>query len=113
VVGELPPEGAVLAGVVAPLDGDVAALDGDVEPLPEVSVPLVEVLLELVTVLVAATAGGVVGTLNAGAPLVSVPEPPPPQAVSPRPIASASTTAGNDRDVRAPGRLMASGPVPR
>ena len=114
MVGELPPDGVVLAGVVAPLDGDVAPLEGEVAPLLDVSVPLVDVLLELVTVVVAATAGGVVGTVKVGTPAVSaVPVPPPPQAARPRPNAIASTTAGNDLDVRAPGRVMTSGPVPR
>jgi hypothetical protein len=113
VVGELPPDGVVLAGVVAPLDGVVAPLDGEVEPLADVPVPLVEELLELVVVVavLAATAGGVLGTLNCGAPEVSaVPVPPPPQAASPTPATIASTIAPADLDLRAPGRLTASGP---
>jgi hypothetical protein len=116
VVGELPPDGVVLAGVVAPLDGVVAPLDGEVEPLADVPVPLVEELLELVVVVavLAATAGGVLGTLNCGAPEVSaVPVPPPPQAASPTPARIASTIAPADLDLRAPGRLTASRPVPR
>jgi hypothetical protein len=114
VVGELPPEGVVLAGVVAPLDGDVEPLDGEVEPLADVPVPLVEDLLELVVVVVvAATAGGVLGTLNCGAPAVSaVPVPPPPQAASPSPMTIESTIALTDLGLRAPGRLIPSGPVP-
>jgi hypothetical protein len=112
--GGLPPEGVVLAGVVAPLDGDVAPLDGEVEPLVAVPVPLVDELLEVVAVVVAATAGGVLGTLNCGAPAVSaVPVPPPPQAASPSPIAIESTIAGRYLDTRAPGWSMTPGPVPR
>ncbi|HEX3978541.1 MAG TPA: hypothetical protein VHW96_19885 [Solirubrobacteraceae bacterium] len=113
--GALPPEGVVLAGVVAPLDGVVAPLDGgDVDPLAVVPVPLVDELLEVVVVVVAATAGGVVGTLNAGAPAVSaVPVPPPPQAARPNPMAIASTIAGSHLDRRGPTRLMTRGGVPR
>jgi hypothetical protein len=100
--GALPPEGVVLAGVVAPLDGDVAPLDGDDDPLAAVPVPLVDELLEVVVVVVTAATGGVVGTLNAGAPAVSaVPVPPPPQAAIPKPMAIESTIAGTDLDLRA------------
>ena len=116
MVGEPPPEGVVAAGVGAPLDGELPPLDdGVVAPLLAVPVPLVEVLLvEVVLELeLAATAGGAVGTLKAGAPLVSVPVPPPPHAAKPRPIAMASATAGKNLAVRAPGRLMSSGPAPR
>ncbi len=113
-VGELPPEGVVLAGVVAPLDGEVAPLDGEVAPLAVVPVPVVDDLLEVVVVVVAATAGGVVGTLKAGTPEVSaVPVPPPPQAAIPSPTATESTIAGTDLDLRAPGGLVTRGPVPR
>ena len=97
--GALPPEGVVLAGVVAPLDGVVAPLDGDADPLVAVPEPLVDELLEVVVVVVAATAGGVVGTVNADAPAVSVvPVFPPPQAASPSPMAIASAIAGTDLD---------------
>jgi hypothetical protein len=101
-VGELPPDGVVLAGVVAPLDGVVAPLDGDVDPLAVVPVPVVDELLEVLVVVAGATAGGVLGTLNAGTPAVSaVPVPPPPQAASPNPTAIESTIAGTDLDLRA------------
>ena len=40
-VGALPPDGVVLAGVVAPLEGEVAPLDGAEDPLVVVPVPLV------------------------------------------------------------------------
>ncbi len=112
--GALPPDGVVPAGVVAPLDGDVEPLDGALEPLVDVPVVLVEELVEVVALLAGATAGGVVGTLNAGVPAVSaVPVPPPPQAASPRPNAIESTTAPTDLDLRAPRGLMPAGPAPR
>jgi hypothetical protein len=104
----------VPAGVVAPLDGGVAPLDGDVDPLAVVPVPLVDELLDVVVVVVTATAGGVVGTLNAGAPAVpAVPVPPPPQAASPKPTRIESAIAGRDLDLRGPDRLMTRGPVRR
>jgi hypothetical protein len=104
----VPPDGAVLAGVVAPPEGELPPLDGVVAPPDDVLVPLVDVLLEVV-LLVAATAGGAVGTLNWGAPAVSaVPVPPPPQAASPSPTAIESTIAGTARDLRAPRRALPS-----
>ena len=107
-VGELPPEGVVLAGVVAPLDGVVAPLEGVVEPVGAVPVLEVDVLLDVVEVeVLAATAGGAVGTLNCGAPVVSaVPVPPPPQAASPSPMATEIAIAGKDLDLRVPSWLM-------
>jgi hypothetical protein len=104
----------VVAGVVAPLEGALPPLDGDAAPLALVSVALVELLLEdVVVAVVEATAGAAVGTVNCGTPVVSVPVPPPPQAASPTPIAMAAAIAGSDLNVRAPGRLIPSGPVPR
>jgi hypothetical protein len=113
-VGELPPDGVVPAGVVAPLlAGVVAPLDGEVDPPDVVPVPLEEVLLVLVVGVVAPTAGAAVGTLNCGTPVVSVvPVPPPPQAASPSPSAMASTVAGIDLDLRTAG-VDASGSTPR
>jgi hypothetical protein len=116
VVGELPPDGVVPEGELPPLDGVVAPLDGDVEPLlGVVPVPLLEELLVVEFVAVFATTdGGVVGTLNCGAPAVfAVPVPPPPQAASPSPEMIDTATAARDLDLRAPGRLMTPGPVPR
>jgi hypothetical protein len=115
-VAELPPDGVVPEGVAAPLDGEVDPLDGVVEPLGVVPVPVLEVELveEEDEELVAPAGTTAVGTLNAGAPAVSpVPVPPPPQAARPTPAPMASRVAAADLILRAPGRLMAPGPVPR
>lgn len=102
-VGELPPDGVVLAGVVAPPEGEVAPLDGAEDPLVVVPVPVVEVV-EVVALVVAATTAAAVGTVNGGTPAVSaVPVPPPPQAARPSPMATESTIAERDLGLRAPG----------
>ena len=116
-MGEPPLEGVVAPEAeLPPLDGVVAPLEGEVEPLLGV-VPVLlldEVLEEEVVALLAAIAGGVVGTVNCGAPAVSaVPVPPPPQAASPRAATIDTAMAAIDLDLRAPGRLMTPGPVPR
>lgn len=116
-MAELPPDGVVPDGVVPPLDGEVDPLEGEVDPLGVVPVPVVEELLDellLETFEEALPAGTAVGTLNCGTPAVSpVPVPPPPQAASPTPAPTASRGAAVDLSLRAPGRLMAPGPVPR
>jgi hypothetical protein len=108
-VGEPPPDGVV--GELPPLDGVVAPLDGEVDPL--LGVVPVELLEEVVedevafVALLATADGGVVGTVNCGAPAVSaVPVPPPPQAASPNPATIDTATAAIDLKLRAPGRLM-------
>jgi hypothetical protein len=93
-----------------PEDGDVDPPDDvSVEPLALVSVPVVDVLLDVVVVeeVLAATAGGLDGTLKAGEPVVSaVPVPPPPQAARPTATAIESAATGRDLDLRAPIWLM-------
>jgi hypothetical protein len=108
-VAELPPDGVVPAGVVAPPDGDVDPPDGVVDPLGVVPVVLEEELVEEEEdeEFAAPDGVGAVGTLNCGTPAVSpVPVPPPPQAARPTPAATARTVAAMDLDLRATGRLM-------
>jgi hypothetical protein len=115
-VGELPPEGVVLCGVVAPpLDGVVAPLEGEVDPpLWVVPVPLVEVVVALLADGVVPTEGADVGTLNCGTPAVSVvPVPPPPQAASPSPNAIATTVAAAALNLPGAGSLRTSASMPR
>jgi len=103
-VGELPPDGVVLAGVVAPLEGEVAPLDGAEDPLVVVPVPVVEVVEVVALVVAGPTTAAAVGTVNGGTPAVSaVPVPPPPQAARPSPMATESTIAERDLGLRAPG----------
>jgi hypothetical protein len=116
-VAELPPDGVVPDGVVPPLDGEVDPLEGVVDPLGVVPVPVLEELLDellLEEFADAPPAGTAVGTLNCGTPAVSpVPVPPPPHAARPAPAATARRVAAMDLNLRAPGRIMAPGPVPR
>jgi hypothetical protein len=109
VVGvPVPPEGvvAVPAEVAVPALGVVpVAAEVAVPPVVAVSVPEVVVVdvpeeLELELDDAAAVLTADVGTVNGGAPEVSgVPEPPPPQAVSPT-VSVRAATAADSRRVR-------------
>jgi hypothetical protein len=112
--GVVPAPPAVVVGAlgVVPVAAEVAVPPVVAVPVPEVvdvEVPEeLELELEFDDAIAVPTAE--VGTVNGGAPEVSgVPEPPPPQAVSPTVIVSTASAA--DRRVRLGARGMLTGGV--
>lgn len=89
----------------------VAALVAAPALVPVPALAAVELLVVVVLVVLVGTAaltdGPPVGTVNGGAPEVSaVPEPPPPQAETPKATASETATAVREVDLRVRGLLM-------